>query len=79
MTTSAAKAAVSRNDKSRRGGAWAIWRIPVALALLTMAGLLVALLAPAGVRWISWIALAIPVLVALACARPAWRRKGRQA
>ena len=43
---------------------WRQWRWPVALAVLTVFGLLTALVGEGGVWWVmSWIALAIPVLV----------------
>jgi len=41
-----------------------IWRWPFALALLTLFGLLSALLGQEGLWWaLSWVALAIPLLV----------------
>lgn len=46
-----------------------IWRWPVVLAMLTFFGLLAALLGQGGVWWmLSWIALAIPLIVIAACA-----------
>lgn len=37
------------------------WTIPTALALITMAGLLAALIGEGGVWWaLSWVALAVP-------------------
>jgi hypothetical protein len=45
-----------------------IWRWPLALAGLTVFGLLSALLGQGGVWWgLSWIALAIPLVVIAAC------------
>ncbi len=45
-----------------------IWRWPAALAVLTMGGLLAALLGQRGI-WlpVSWGALAIPLLVTIGC------------
>jgi hypothetical protein len=43
---------------------WSIWRWPVALALLTVFGLLSALLGQGGIWWgLSWIALASPLAI----------------
>ncbi len=45
-----------------------IWRWPIVLAVLTAFGLLAALLGQGGVWWaLSWIALAIPLIVIAAC------------
>ena len=45
-----------------------IWRWPFALAVLTTFGLLSALLGQGGIWWaMSWIALAVPLLVITAC------------
>ncbi|HEY0236813.1 MAG TPA: hypothetical protein VGC86_17435 [Afipia sp.] len=45
-----------------------IWRWPIVLAVLTIFGLLAALLGQGGVWWmLSWIALAIPLIVIAAC------------
>jgi hypothetical protein len=50
------------------GSAWRIWRWPTVLALLTVFGLLSALLGEGGVWWaLSWIALSLPLLVIAAC------------
>ena len=46
-----------------------IWRWPIMLALLTMFGLLSALIGQGGVWWVlSWIMLTIPLLVIVVCA-----------
>ena len=51
-----------------------IWRWPAALAALMIFGLLSALLGQGGVWWaLSWVALAIPLLVIVA----AWRKRRR--
>jgi uncharacterized membrane protein YjjP (DUF1212 family) len=42
-----------------------IWGVPIVLAVLTLAGLLAALLGEGVWRGFAWIAIAIPVLVAL--------------
>jgi hypothetical protein len=50
---------------------WFVWRIPTALAVLTMFGLLAALLGTGVWHWLAWLMLAVPILVALwFCARP---------
>lgn len=47
---------------------WMIWRWPGYLAALTVFGLLSALLGQGGVWWaMSWIALAIPLVVIAIC------------
>jgi len=53
----------------------AIWPWPIALGLLTIFGLLSALLGQHGI-WLplSWAALSIPLIVTLACLIRAWRR-----
>ena len=49
-------------------GAWRVWRWPTVLALLTLFGLLSALLGEGGVWWgLSWIALSLPLLVIAVC------------
>ena len=49
-----------------------IWRWPAALAALMIFGLLSALLGQGGVWWaLSWVALAIPLLVIVA----AWQKR----
>lgn len=59
-----------------RYGLSQIWRWPVVLAVLTVFGLLSALLGQGGVWWVlSWIALAIPLLVIAA----AWQKRRRPA
>lgn len=59
-----------------RYGLSQIWRWPVVLAGLTIFGLLSALLGQGGVWWVlSWIALAIPLLVIVA----AWQKRRRTA
>jgi hypothetical protein len=51
-----------------------IWRWPSVLAVLTTFGLLSALLGQSGIWWgLSWIALAIPLLVVAVCVQRAGR------
>lgn len=51
-----------------------IWRWPALLAILTVFGLICALLGQGGLWWaLSWIALAIPLVVIVACVY--WRGK----
>jgi hypothetical protein len=46
----------------RAGSAWRIWRWPLAIALLSVFGLLSALLGDGGIWWLfCWIALALPL------------------
>jgi hypothetical protein len=53
-----------------------IWRWPAALAALTAFGLLSALLGQGGIWWVlSWVALAIPLMVIAA----AWQKRRRAA
>jgi hypothetical protein len=49
----------------------ATWPVPILLALLTVAGLTVALLGDGWRDWLSWIALALPP----AAVAGAWRRR----
>lgn len=51
-----------------------IWRWPIVLAVLMAFGLLSALLGQGGIWWVlSWIALAVPLLVIAA----AWQKRRR--
>lgn len=47
-----------------RTGAGSMWAMPLLLALLTIFGLLAALLGTGAWRWASWFALGAPVVVA---------------
>ncbi|PYD48645.1 hypothetical protein [Novacetimonas pomaceti] len=53
----------------------AVWSWPIALGLLTIFGLLSALLGQHGI-WLalSWAALSIPLIVTVICLIRAWRR-----
>lgn len=44
-----------------------VWDVPTLLGLLTVFGLLAALLGIGVWHWLAWLALAIPVLVILLC------------
>jgi hypothetical protein len=59
---------------------WKIWTVPGVLAVLTMTGLLSALLSE-GIAWktIAWTLLTVPVMAALwfACIRPLLNRAKR--
>lgn len=47
---------------------WMIWRWPLLLATLVVFGLLSALLGQGGIWWVlSWIALAIPLVLIVVC------------
>jgi hypothetical protein len=51
-----------------------VWRWPLVLAVLTVFGLLSALLGQGGIWWgLSWGALAMPILVVAACVGRAGR------
>ena len=55
----------------------AVWRWPLVLAGLTLFGLLSALLGEGGLWWVlSWIALALPLLVIVFCVTRATNRAG---
>ncbi|MDB5654624.1 MAG: hypothetical protein JWQ94_2237 [Tardiphaga sp.] len=57
------------SGRSHRGFAQ-IWRWPAALALLTVFGLVSALIGHGGIWWVlSWTALALPLVVAAVCVR----------
>jgi len=59
-----------------RFGFFPIWRWPIVLAALMAFGLLSALLGQGGVWWVlSWIAMAIPLLVIAA----SWQKRRRPA
>jgi len=50
------------------GISWRIWRWPVALAVLTLFGLLSALLGEGGIWWaLSWLSLSVPLVVIVSC------------
>lgn len=42
---------------------WFVWAWPIALGVLSTVGLLAALLGTGWLHWVSWICLAVPVLV----------------
>lgn len=44
---------------------WFVWKIPALLALLTLFGLLAALLGTGAWHWAAWLALAVPVFTGL--------------
>ena len=44
---------------------WQIWRIPIALAMLTVLGLMLALVGHPSWHWITWLALAVPIAMGL--------------
>jgi hypothetical protein len=53
--------------RSRRGFVH-LWRWPTAIAILTVFGLISALIGHGGVWWgLSWAALAIPIIVIMIC------------
>ncbi|HWB50402.1 MAG TPA: hypothetical protein VG651_14925 [Stellaceae bacterium] len=56
-----------RDDRRHRGFV-GMWGWPLSLAALSLFGLLSALLGQGGVWWLlSWIALAVPLIVILRC------------
>lgn len=53
---------------ARQQSSYQLWRWPVAIAALSMFGLLSALLGQGGIWWdLSWVALSIPLLVSVWC------------
>jgi hypothetical protein len=53
---------------SRRRSVGRVWRWPAVLAMLTVFGLLSALIGQGGIWWaLSWVALATPLAVILCC------------
>lgn len=53
---------------TRRRSVGRVWRWPAVLAMLTVFGLLSALIGQGGIWWaLSWVALAIPLVVILCC------------
>lgn len=52
---------------------WRVWSMPTLLGVLTMFGLLAALLGTGAWHWAAWLALAIPVAVGVYY----WIFKGR--
>lgn len=44
---------------------WHIWRIPIALAVLTVFGLMLALVGHPSWHWITWLVLALPIAMGL--------------
>jgi hypothetical protein len=53
---------------------WQIWLVPSILALLTVFGLLAALLGLGVWHWLSWLALTVPLAV---IARQLWWKPGK--
>ncbi len=48
-----------------RHSLWLVWRMPALLALLTMFGLLAALLGTGAWHWAAWTVLALPIVTGL--------------
>jgi len=48
-----------------RSTLWFVWRAPIMLAILTVFGLLAALLKAGVWHWAAWLALAVPIVVGL--------------
>lgn len=55
----------SVSPSAARHGLWRIWRMPLTMALLTVCGLLSALLGSGPWHWLGWLALAIPIGIGL--------------
>jgi len=53
-----------------------IWGAPIALAALTLFGLLSALLGTGLWHWLAWITITIPLAVMAWCCRPGRKRRG---
>ena len=54
---------------------WQIWLSPVVLGVLTVFGLLAALLGIGIWHWLSWLSLAVPLVIVVRQLRCARRRK----
>jgi len=54
---------------------WQIWLLPLVLAVLTVFGLLAALLGVGVWHWLSWLSLAVPLAIVARQLRCARRRK----
>ncbi|ALM83800.1 hypothetical protein [Bordetella sp. N] len=55
---------------------WFVWRVPILLGLLTVFGLLAALLGTGAWHWASWLAMTLPLgVVALCLIRPSKRQR----
>ncbi|MDO9420448.1 MAG: hypothetical protein Q7T66_07290 [Herminiimonas sp.] len=53
------------NNSTTRSNFWFVWRAPIILAILTVFGLLAALLETGAWHWAAWLALAAPIVVGL--------------
>jgi hypothetical protein len=53
------------NKSTLSGNFWFVWRAPTILAILTLFGLLTALLKTGAWHWAAWLALAAPIAVGL--------------
>jgi hypothetical protein len=58
---------------------WFVWRAPTFLVVLTVFGLLAALLGTGVWHWASWLAMAVPLAVIVHCISRADRRAPRPA
>ncbi|RZU02345.1 hypothetical protein [Rivibacter subsaxonicus] len=62
-----------RRAKSRRDAPVKVWPVPIALGLITAVGLVAALLGDGWLNMLSWLALALPLVVIAVF----WRRGAR--
>lgn len=46
---------------------WTIYRIPIALALISVAGLILALIGDSAWDWTAWVLLGLPLAIAATC------------
>ncbi|WP_112993092.1 hypothetical protein [Herminiimonas fonticola] len=53
------------NSSTPRSNFWFVWRAPIILAILTVFGLLAALLKTGAWHWAAWLALAVPIVAGL--------------
>ena len=58
---------------------WQIWGAPIMLGALTIFGLLAALLGIGVWHWLSWLSLAVPLVIVVRQLRCARRRKRQSA
>jgi D-alanyl-lipoteichoic acid acyltransferase DltB (MBOAT superfamily) len=54
-----------KNKRTTHSNFWFVWRAPIILAILTVFGLLAALLKTGTWHWAAWLALAVPIVVGL--------------
>lgn len=56
---------MERNQTTQRSNFWLVWRMPLLLAVLTLFGLIIALVKTGVWHWLAWAGLATPIVVGL--------------